>query len=189
MNKNVVIGILAVLFVIAMVVSVIFGNLYYNNNQSLKLSQAEVANLKDQVSQLNADYTKLVADNVKYMKESRLKSFTTLKELERFVKADTTDQEFKSDYASSACLNMMVNAREQGYWLGMGVLNQTQENLFSAMLNDRKYGGISWTTYCLAVVGDGELFYVDPQNDSYVFPVMTMSADFADYSGRAVNFQ
>jgi hypothetical protein len=84
---------------------------------------------------------------------------------------------------------MMVNAREQGYWLGMGVLNQSQENLYVAMLKDRERGGMSWTTYCLAVVGDADLYMVDPQNDGYIFSVMTMSADWADYSGRTVDFK
>lgn len=167
----------------------VVGYLAYDYNQSLKSSELKVAEQEAEIAQLNSDYTKVVADNVKYMKESRLKSFTTLKELERFVKADTTDQEFKSDYASKACINMMVNAREQGYWLGMGVLNQTQENLLSAMLKDRQYGGMSWTTYCVAVVGDTDLYFIDPMNDEYVFPIMTMSADWADYSGRVANFR
>lgn len=161
----------------------------YDYGQQLKKAGEKIAEQEAEIVQLNTDYTKLVADNAKYMKQANLKSFTTLKELERFVKADTTDQEFKNDYASKACINMMVNAREQGYWMGMGVLNQTQENLYSAMLKDRERGGMAWTTYCLAVVGDADLYMVDPQNDGYIFSVMTMSADWADYSGRTVDFR
>jgi hypothetical protein len=178
-----------VVLVICLIGVGVLGYYYYDTNQQLQASKGMILLLDKEIVQLNSDYTKLVADNAKYMKQANLKSFTTLKELERFVKADTTDQEFKNDYASRACINMMVNAREQGYWLGMGVLNQSQENLYVAMLKDRENGGMSWTTYCLAVVGDADLYMVDPQNDGYIFSVMTMSADWADYSGRTVDFK
>jgi hypothetical protein len=171
------------------VVSGVIGYSYYDNDKQLQTAKAVIKSQDEDIAKLNADYTRVVADNVIYMKESRLKSFTTLKELERFVKADTTDQEFKDDYASSACIHMMVNAREQGYWLGMGVLNQTPENLYAAILKDRQGVRISWTTYCLAVVGDADLYLIDPQNDTYIFLVMAMSADWADYSGRTVDFK
>jgi len=179
-----------VILVICLIGVGVLGYSYYDNNQQLQKAGQMIANQDAEIAQLNADYTKLVADNVRYMKESRLKSFTTLKELERFIKADQTDQEFRNDYASKACINLMVNAREQGYWIGMGVLNQTQENLYTAMLKDRQYGGMSWTTYCIAVVGDADLIIIDPLNDGYVFPAMTMNADWLDYSGgREVNFK
>jgi len=181
--------VLAILLGLMVVGAGILGYFAYDYNQQLKNAKAVIILLKVDIAQLNADNANLVADNVKYMKQSRLKSFTTLRELERFVKADTTDQEFKNDYASSACINMMVNAREQGYWIGMGVINQTPENLYTAMLKDRQYGGMSWSTYCLAVVGDAQLYMVDPLNDAYIFSVMRMSADWADYAGRDVDFK
>jgi len=182
--------VLAILLGLMVVGAAILGYFAYDYNQQLKDAKAVIILLKVDIAQLNADYANLVADNVRYMKESRLKSFTTIKELERFIKADPTDQEFKNDYASKACINLMVNAREQGYWIGMGVLNQTQENLYTAMLKDRQYGGMSWTTYCIAVVGDADLVIVDPLNDGYIFPAMTMNADWLDYSGgREVNFK
>lgn len=180
---------LTLLGIFMLLVIGVCGYAYYDNDKQLQKAKVTIAEQEAEIAQLNTDYAKLVADNAKYMKQANLKSFTTLKELERFVKADTTDQEFKNDYASKACINMMVNAREQGYWIGMGVINQTPENLYTAMLKDRQSGGMSWTTYCLAVVGDADLYMVDPQNDSYIFSVMTMNADWADYSGRTVDFK
>jgi hypothetical protein len=181
--------VLAILLGLMVVGAGILGYVAYDYNQQLQTTKGMIHLLDEEIIQLNADYTRVVADNVKYMKESRLKSFTTLKELERFVKADPTDQEFKNDYASRACINLMVNAREQGYWIGMGVLNQTPENLYTAMLKDRQNGGMSWTTYCLAVVGDADLYLIDPLNDNYILSVMTMNADWLDYSGREANFK
>ena len=168
----------------------VVGYLYYDNDKQLQKDNVLISMQAAEIFQLNTEHTQLVADNVKYMKQSNLKSFATSKDLERFLKSDSTDQEFKNDYASRACINLMRNAREQGYWMGMGIMNQTPENLYTAMLKDRQYGGMSWTTYCVAVVGDEELYMVDPQNDAYVFPVMTMNADWADYSGsEVVNFK
>jgi hypothetical protein len=181
--------ILSIAFIVIILVLGAVGYLYYNNNQQLQTAKAVIVSQDEDIAQLNADYTKLVADNVKYMKQANLKSFTTSKDLERFLKADTTDQEFKNRYASEACLQLMKNGREQGYWIGMGALNQTPEGLLTAMVYDRKYGGMSWTTYALAVVGDDQLYFIDPQDDKYVFPIMTMSADFQDYSGKEVNFK
>jgi archaellum component FlaF (FlaF/FlaG flagellin family) len=172
-----------------LVFSGVIGYSYYDNDKQLQNAKAVIKSQDEDIAKLNADYTRVVADNVKYMKESRLKSFTTLKELERFLKVDATDQEYKGRYASEACLQLMKNGREQGYWIGMGALNQTPEGLLSAMVYDRKYGGMSWTTYALAVVGDDQLYFIDPQDDKYIFPIMTMSADFQDYSGKEVNFK
>ena len=181
--------VLAISLGFMVVCAVILGFGYYDNDKQLQTAKAVIKSQDEDIAKLNADYTRVVADNVKYMKQANLKSFATSKDLERFLKSDTTDQEFKNRYASEACLQLMKNGREQGYWIGMGALNQTPEGLLTAMVTDRKYGGMSWTTYALAVVGDDQLYFIDPQDDKYVFPIMTMSADFQDYSGKEVNFK
>ena len=163
----------------------VMGYLYSNDNQQLKTAKSIVTMQDDEITKLNTENAQLVADNTKYMKQANLKSFATVKDLERFLKVDTTDQEYKDDYASVAAIELMKRAREQGYWMGMSALNSTQENMFSAMLKERQGLGddVQWVCYNVAVVGDSELYLVDPQHDSYMMRIMAMSGDFLEYTG------
>lgn len=163
--------------------------LYYNNNKELKTAQTIVQMQDKEIAQLKLDNTQLTADNIKYMKQANLKSFSTVKELERFLKADTVDSEYVNDYSSPACIELMRRAREQGYWMGIVPLNSTYENLLQAMVSDRKIGDVRWTTFCVAIVGDSDIYLVDPQNDEYTFAVMTMTGDFLEYTGKVRNIQ
>jgi hypothetical protein len=174
-----------------MVFSGVIGYLYVNDNQQLKTAKSVIQSQDAEIAQLNLDYSKLVADNVKYMKQSNLKSFATAKDLERFLKADSTDQEYSDAYTSEASIALMVNAREQGYWMGIGALNSSQENMLTAMLKERQGLGndITWGCYNIAIVGDSEVYFVDPQNDAYALKIMVMSGDFLNYTGKSVNFQ
>jgi hypothetical protein len=182
---------LYILFAAVVVVAGILGYFAYNNNQLLQTAKAVIVSQDEDISRLNDENAKLVADNIKYMKQSNLKSFATAKDLERFLKADSTDQEYKDDYASVASIELMKNAREQGYWMGMSALNSTQENMLSAMLKERQGLGdnIQWVCYNVAIVGDAELYFIDPQNDTYALKIMVMSGDFLNYTGKTTNFQ
>jgi hypothetical protein len=140
--------------------------------------------VKSQISALNESNAKLVEDNVALQKISNLKSFENTKALERFLKEAKSISEYKNDYASVACINLMREAKEKGYWLGITGINTSDENYFKAMLRERQGKGqdVSWHCFNVAIVGDGDLYLVDTSDASYLF-VVTVRGDFADYSG------
>jgi hypothetical protein len=144
----------------------------------------EVVALNSQAVALNESNAKLVQDNVALQKISNLKSFENTKALERFLKEAKSISEYKNDYASVACINLMREAKEKGYWMGITGVNTTDENYFKAMLRERKGIGqdVTWHCFNVAIVGDGDLYLVDTSDSSYLF-VVTIRGDFADYSG------
>lgn len=140
--------------------------------------------VKGQLSALNDSNAKLTADNVALMKVANLKSFENTKALERFLKEAKSISEYKNDYASVACINLMREAKEKGYWLGITGINATDESYFRAMLRERNGMGkdVTWHVFNVAIVGDGDMYLVDTSDASYMF-VVTVRGDFTDFSG------
>jgi hypothetical protein len=162
-------------FVIAVVVSLtLIGASIYGINKFNEY--------KAEISTLDTANAKLVAENVALQKAANLKSFANTKELERFLKDAKSIAEYKNDYASVSCINLMREAKEKGYWLGIMAVNTSDENYFKAMLRERNGTGkdVTWHVFNVAVIGDGDLYLVDTQDASYLF-VMTIRGDFADY--------
>jgi hypothetical protein len=120
-------------------------------------------------------------DNAILIQKVNLKSFANEKELQKFLTNDDTDIKFAAyDYNSEACINLMKNARESGYWMGIVAINSTTDNLIVATYNRLKGQNIQFVIYLLAVVGDDTLYLVDPNDDTY-YRIMAMAADFEDY--------
>jgi hypothetical protein len=176
-------GYIAIIIALALILMISVVGWNIRNSEANKLADDVVA-LKSQVSELNDSNAKLVADNIALQKISNLKSFDNAKELERFLREAKSISEYKDDYASVACINLMKEAKEQGYWMGITGVNTTDENYFKAMLRERKGMGddVAWHVFNTVMIGDGDLYLVDAQDASYYF-IVTIQGDFTDYSG------
>jgi hypothetical protein len=149
---------------------------YNDSSSSLQVSYNDNQLLK-------AENSKLLEDNSVLMQKVNLKSFANEKELQRFLTEDDTNITFAdSEYGSEACINLMRNARESGYWFSMFPCNTTDENIMSAAVR-RNYGTYSgsWDVYAMTVIGDDSIYLVDPVSDTRWFKLMTFGADFQDY--------
>jgi hypothetical protein len=149
-------------------------------------TQNETAKLQvsyNDVKTLQSENSKLLEDNSVLIQKVNLKSFANEKELQRFLDSDDTNIAFAdSEYGSEACINLMRNARESGYWFSMFPCNTTDENIMSAAIK-RNYGTYSgsWDVYAMTIVGDDSIYLVDPVSDTRWFKLMTFGADFQDY--------
>ncbi len=144
-------------------------------------SQLQVSHNDNQL--LKTENSKLLEDNSVLIQKVNLKSFANEKELQRFLDSDDTNITFAdSEYGSEACINLMRNARESGYWFSMFPCNTTDENIMSAAVR-RNYGTYSgsWDIYAMTIVGDDSIYLVDPVSDTRWFKLMTFGADFQDY--------
>lgn len=155
----------------------------YSRGQALS---QEIIALKESVSESNDSNTKLVEDNVRLIKSTYLKSFENEKALERFIKSSVTSKSFTSDdYASEACISLMVEARGKGYWMGITMENMTDESFWSALSRRTiNRASIKWFAYNVAIVGDGDIYFVDPLQEAKYYYVMTMGGDFSKYSEK-----
>lgn len=138
----------------------------YNDNQNLK-----------------TENTKLMDDNAVLIHQANLKSFANEKELQRFLDEDNTNITFaNSNFVSEACVNLMKNAREKGYWFGLYPCNTTNENVLVAALK-KTYGSYNgaWDVYSMTIVGDDSIYLIDPLYDTKWFKLMTFGADFQEY--------
>lgn len=174
--KNSVLILFIVLFVIAGGCCVYLVKVKYDTENALQLSYNDNNQLKSENSQLRDD-------NVALMHKANLKSFANEKELQRFLDEDDTNITFaNSSYGSEACINLMRNARENGYWFSMLPTNTTDENILVAALK-KMYGTYrgSWDVYAMTIVGDDSIYIVDPASDTRWFKLMTFGADFQDY--------
>jgi regulator of replication initiation timing len=146
----------------------------------------QVISLTKNVSELNDSNTKLVEDNMKLMTSTYLKSFENEKALERFINASVTSKSFTSDdYASEACISLMIEARENGYWMGITMENTTDESFWSALYRKTvERASVRWFAYNVAIVGDGDIYFVDPLQEAKYYYVMTMGGDFSKYSEK-----
>jgi outer membrane murein-binding lipoprotein Lpp len=144
---------------------------------------SRIQQLDKNVSKLNTDNTKLVDENIRLIKTSYLKSFENEKALVRFLQNSKTVKSFtEDDYSSEACISMMVEARTSGYWMGIEVLNMTDENIWSALLRRaRDNASIRWMAYNVAVVGDADVYLVDPMDEEGYYRLMTIGGDFKSY--------
>jgi hypothetical protein len=137
-----------------------------------------------QISTLNNTLTKTSNENIQLKTESNLKSFTTLKELQRFLKDAKAPKEVTdSTYASETCIALMREAKEKGYWLGITAVNTTDENYWKAYVRDRSGAtDIKWHIFNVAVVGDSDLYIIDSQDISNVYFIVSVTGDFQDYN-------
>jgi hypothetical protein len=136
------------------------------------------------IQSLNDTNTKLTNDNVKLQAQSNLKSFTTLKELQRFLKDAQAPKDVTSNtYASETCIALMREAKEKGYWLGITAINTTDENYWKAYVRDRSGAtDVKWHIFNLAIVGDSDIYLVDSQDISNVYFIVSVTGDFAEYN-------
>jgi hypothetical protein len=144
-----------------------------------------VSTIKDQtVSTLNNQITTLTNENIGLKATSNLKSFETKKALERFLSEATTPLKTDSKtYPSESCINLMREAKEKGYWLGITAINTTNENYYDAMKRDRMGAvDVQWHIFNVAIVGDSDLYLVDSQDISNCFFIISINGDFSDYN-------
>ncbi len=173
-----------VLFIIVLVVLVASVGLGMWNYMEFN---SKIVKLNTEIVDLNEENTRLVADNIQLVKSSYLKSFENEKSLERFIKASTTSKSFTSDdYASEACISLMVEAREKGYWMGITMENMTDESFWSALYRKTmERSSVKWIAYNVAIVGDGDIYFIDPLEENTAFYyIMTMGGDFSKYSEK-----
>jgi hypothetical protein len=131
------------------------------------------------VSKLDVQNAKLLEDNVKLMKYSYLKSFENEKALVRFLKGSKTSKSFtENNYASDACVSMMEEARASGYWMGIMPINTSNENIWSSLISNYP---IKWSVFNVAIVGDADIYMVNPMEVDGYYSVMTMGGDFKNY--------
>lgn len=145
--------------------------------------KAKLSILYNENTNLKAENSQLRDDNVVLIHKANLKSFANEKELQRFLSEDDTNITFaNSDYASEACINLMKNARDNGYWFGMFPCNTTNENILVSALK-KQYGTYtgSWDMFAMTIVGDDSVYLIDPLSDTRFFKLMSFGADFRDY--------
>jgi hypothetical protein len=150
---------------------------------AIQNEQTKVTAMYNDNQLLKTENSKLLEDNSVLIQKVNLKSFANEKELQQFLTEDDTNITFaNSEYGSEACINLMRNARESGYWFSMFPCNTTNENIMSAAIK-RNYGTYSgsWDVYAMTVVGDDSIYLVDPVSDTRWFKLMTFGADFQDY--------
>lgn len=167
---------------------VLVGGMWLSSN---KLS-SEIGKLNTEIASLNNDNAKLVADNSQLAKSTFLKSFENEKALERFIKSSSTSKQFTGDdYASEACISLMMEARESGYWMGITAENMTDENIWSAIYSRSiSRSSVKWYAYNVAIVGDADIYLVDPINstgEATYYYIMTIGGDFNKYSESKVS--
>ena len=136
------------------------------------------------IQSLNDSLTKTSNENIALKQTSNLKSFTTLKELQRFLKDAKAPKEVDSNtYASETCISLMREAKEKGYWLGITAVNTTDENYWKAYLRDRNGAtDVKWHIFNVAIVGDSDIYLVDSQDISNVYFIVSVTGDFAEYN-------
>ncbi len=168
-----------ILIICLVIVAVVAGAGWYqvyDLSGKLQVSYNDNQLLQDENKQLSDNNTKLLTS-------VNLKSFVNEKELERFLKDDDTDVKYStSHYASEACINLMRNARDKGYWMGILPCNTSEANLISATVSYQL--GLSdskWDIYALTIVGDDTLYLIDPLSDTSYMRVMKIGADFKYY--------
>ena len=169
--------ILSILLLICSVTAIVGWEAYRGTNNNLQVSYNDNQLLKTENS-------KLLDDNSVLIQKVNLKSFANEKELQKFLTNDDTDIKFAtSEYNSEACINLMKNARESGFWMGICPVNTTDENVLTATLNRIRgaYDG-SWNIYAMTIVGDNQIYLIDPSEDTRWFKVVTFGADFQEYS-------
>ena len=165
---------------------------------ALILATIWISNLKDEIhtlkttndaninliQSLNDSLTKTSNENIALKQTSNLKSFTTLKELQRFLKDAKAPKEVDSNtYASETCISLMREAKEKGYWLGITAVNTTDENYWKAYLRDRNGAtDVKWHIFNVAIVGDSDIYLVDSQDISNVYFIVSVTGDFAEYN-------
>jgi uncharacterized coiled-coil protein SlyX len=159
------------------------GLVWYSGNR-LELLEAQISSKSTQISTLNDTLTKTSNENVILKSQANLKSFTTLKELQRFLKDAKAPKEVDSNtYASETCIALMREAKEKGYWLGITAVNTTDENYWKAYVRDRKGAtDIKWHIFNLAIVGDSDIYLVDSQNIEDIYFIVSVTGDFAEYN-------
>jgi hypothetical protein len=169
-------NIMIILGILGLVAIAIVGWMQYDGvNKELTVVNAKVTSL-------TIDNSKLFDDNTKLIKNSHLRSFVNEKELQRFLAGDDTDSQYANEeYSSKACIYMMKNARDAGFWIGLLPVNYSSTNLISAIAEKMKGSNIVYDIYLITIVDDNDLYIVDPADDERFVKIMTMSADFEDY--------
>ena len=144
----------------------------------------QVSTQQSTIQSLNDSLTKTSNENIALKQTSNLKSFTTLKELQRFLKDAKAPKEVDSNtYASETCIALMREAKEKGYWLGITAINTTDENYWKAYLRDRNGAtDVKWHIFNIAIVGDSDIYLVDSQDISNVYFIVSVTGDFAEYN-------
>jgi hypothetical protein len=138
--------------------------------------------LSREVSSLIGQNNSLLIDNTRLAKSTYLKSFENEKALARFIQASKTVKSFtEDDYSSDACVSMMKESRDSGYWMGMTAINMTNESVWGALLTRSKGGTVKWMVYNVAIVGDADVYLVDPMDETGYYRLMTMGGDFKPY--------
>jgi len=148
------------------------------------IQSSAISDYKSHISTLNDDNTALTNENIALHAKANLKSFENTKTLERFLKGSMAIK--KSDpygYASESCIELMKEARDSGYWMGLTSINASDESIYSAMLRRQKgYEPTTWHVFNVAIVGDADIYLVDSQDANNYYLLSTMTGDFAEYN-------
>lgn len=125
-----------------------------------------ISNLTDNITQLS--------------KTANLKSFENLKALKNFL-ANAQAPKEDSTYASQSCIDLMKEAKEQGYWLGITAINSTDESVYKAIAHNLD-PDVQWHSFNIAIVGDQDIYLIDSQDASWCYFLVTIQGDFAQYN-------
>jgi hypothetical protein len=161
------------------------GLVFLKVDESYKIKETA---LNNQISTLNSQVTQLSNDNLALTITSNLKAFPTLKALQRFLSEANAPMNIKSTtYPSETCIELMKEAKLKGYWMGITSLNTTDESFYSALYKDRvnPRNNVQWHSFCIAIVGDSDLYLIDSQNVSNCYFIVSLTGDFAEYNSEA----
>ncbi|MFA5049083.1 MAG: hypothetical protein WC516_08720 [Patescibacteria group bacterium] len=160
--------------------------LYYEHGNVVELS--DVLMDKEVIIQnKDNEISNLTNDNIALIQKSNLKSFENMKALNRFLESAKTYNEFGEDgYASLACINLMREAKESGYWMGLTAINTTDTSLWKAIVLDRMGSDdVQWRVWNVAIVGDSDVYLVDAKDKTGVYFIVTFNGDFMEYNKEA----
>lgn len=137
-----------------------------------------------EISILSNANTEFANNNEVLLRTSNLKSFENKKALDNFLNSAKTYSEFENEgYASKACISLMREAKEAGYWMGMTPINTNESSYWDAIVLDRKGDpDVSWRLWCVAVVGDADIYIIDAKTRENVVFIVTFNGDFAEYN-------
>jgi len=144
----------------------------------------ELADSETQIQALNNEITSLTNENIELYAKAHLKSFENTKALERFLNNSEIILNADPDgYNSEYCIALMSEARDNGYWMGITAVNSTNESIYDA-LTRRLYGAtnIHWYIYNVVVVGDEDIYLVNPMKAPDYHKLSTIVGDFAEYN-------
>jgi CHASE3 domain sensor protein len=148
------------------------------------LLKNELAQTQEELISTQSQNDGLLAENEKLIHTSNLKSFENEKALANFLDTANTYVKYSDAYPSEAIVYLMKEARGQGYWMGLTAINRTDESVWEAMYREKIGQGadVFWNVTGVVVVGDKDIYIVDPKDKTGYYFVVTMTGDFAEYN-------